>query len=136
MMISCGIKWSRSVRCSHTHPVCHRLRSPDRLAASWLGLAGECSQKTELALLPLTWAFSWPPAASTGGQRPNTWAASLSVKCSLSLLSVQKLPTVFWVVGESLVTLVPSERRSQNLCSGELWVEAEGKGRERGRENE
>lgn len=40
------------------------------------------------------------------------------VKCSLFLLSVQKLPTAFQVVGESLVTFVPSERRSQSPCLG------------------
>lgn len=63
---------------------------------------------------------------------------SFSVKCSLFLLSVQKLPTAFQVVGESLVTLVPYERRSQSPYLenyGESQRERE-RDRERGRGSE
>lgn len=63
--------------CAHSSrhaPLCR----PDRLAAGFLmGPSVEWSQKRELALLPLTRAFSPSPAASAREDKgPNTWSVS------------------------------------------------------------
>lgn len=66
------------MRCAHTHLVT-LLRAVQTVwqQASWMGPSVEWSQKRELALLPLTWAFSPSPAALAREDKgPNMWTAS------------------------------------------------------------